>query len=151
MYQSTKRYDHNAGFSACFRQWKAKSHCQFLHGYALAFEFVFEATQLDENNWVVDFGGLKPLKKMLEDCFDHKTLVAKDDPNYDWYLEGQSRGVLDLIEMDATGCEKTAEYVYKCTAEWLKETGHYPRVHLRSVKVSEHAGNSAVYEIQLVY
>ena len=145
MYQSTKKYDHNAGFSCCFRQWKAQSHCQFLHGYALAFEFVFEAEELDVRNWVVDFGSLKSLKKMLEDNFDHITLVAEDDPNLDWYLEGQSRGVLQLVKVPATGCEKVAEMVFECTEIWLKDNGYTPRVHVKSVKVSEHSGNSAIF------
>lgn len=145
MYQSTKKYDHNSGFSCCFRQWRAQSHCQFLHGYALAFEFVFEAEELDARHWVVDFGSLKALKKMLEDNFDHITLVAEDDPNLDWYMEGQSRGVLQLVKVPATGCEKVAEMVFECAEIWLKDAGYAPRVQLKSVRVSEHSGNSAIF------
>lgn len=145
MYQSTKKYDHNSGFSCCFRQWRAQSHCQFLHGYALAFEFVFEAEELDARHWVVDFGSLKSLKKMLEDNFDHITLVAEDDPNLDWYMEGQSRGVLQLVKVPATGCEKVAEMVFECAEIWLKDAGYAPRVQLKSVRVSEHSGNSAIF------
>lgn len=42
VYRSTKTYGHNAGLSCAFRQWKANSHCKYLHGYALSFKFVFE-------------------------------------------------------------------------------------------------------------
>jgi len=80
MYLSTKTFGHELGLSAAFRQWKADSHCRFLHGYALAVKFTFAAEELDVRNWVVDFGGLKGLKQILEDTFDHKTLVASDDP-----------------------------------------------------------------------
>ncbi len=42
IYRSTKMYDHNEGLSCCFRQWRATdSHCRLIHGYALAFKFVF--------------------------------------------------------------------------------------------------------------
>ena len=59
-YRSTKTYGHNEGLSCCFRQWRAShSHCQQVHGYALAFRFVFATHTLDENNWCLDFGGLK--------------------------------------------------------------------------------------------
>ena len=58
---STKKYGHERGLSAAFRQWRAESHCRFMHGYSLEFGFVFGAHELDENNWVVDFGGLKGL------------------------------------------------------------------------------------------
>ena len=52
---SSKKYGHERGLSAAFRQWRAVSHCRFMHGYSLEFEFVFGTHQLDENNWVVDF------------------------------------------------------------------------------------------------
>ena len=151
MYQSTKRYDHNAGFSCCFRQWRAKSHCNNLHGYALAFKFVFEAETLDEHNWVTDFGSLKPVKAFLEHWFDHTTLMAEDDPEYGWYAEASRRGIINLRTLPAVGCEMVARFVYNWVAAWLVNEGHGPRVHLRSVEVSEHSGNGAVYEIQLVY
>lgn len=145
MYQSTKKYDHNAGFSCCFRQWRAQSHCNKLHGYALAFKFQFAAKELDERNWVVDFGGLKSLKGMLEDNFDHTTLVAEDDPNLEWYKQGEKLGVLDLRLVPATGCEAVAKMVFEVTQQWLKDAGFAPRCWLESVEVSEHSGNSAIY------
>ena len=64
-YYSSKKYGHERGFSAEFRQWKADSHCKYMHGYSLEFEFEFGANELDEKNWVVDFGGLKELEFWL--------------------------------------------------------------------------------------
>lgn len=145
MYVSTKKYDHSAGFSCCFRQWRADSHCKFLHGYALAFTFTFQAEKLDNRMWVVDFGSLKSLKKMLEDNFDHITLVAEDDPHLDWFLEAKKRGIIQMVLVPATGCEKVSEMVFECTEQWLKDAGYSPRVSLVSVEVSEHSGNSAIF------
>ena len=60
---STKTYGHERGLSCAFRQPNAShSHCSLLHGYALAFTFVFECTELDDKNWGVYFGGLNDLK-----------------------------------------------------------------------------------------
>ncbi len=145
MHQSTKRYGHEVGLSCAFRQWKAESHCKFLHGYALAFKFVFEAEELDERNWVVDFGGLKGLKGILEDNFDHKTIVAEDDPRLEWFKRGHLLGILQICIFPAGGCEKFAEYVYEVAEQWLKDAGFAPRVRLVSVEVSEHGANSALY------
>ena len=65
-YYSTKHYGHNIGLSAVFRQPNADhSHCHLLHGYSLAFTFTFGCNELDNKNWAVDFGGLKPLKAWL--------------------------------------------------------------------------------------
>lgn len=36
---------------------------------------------------VVDFGGLKELRAILEGTFDHKTVVAADDPELAWFRE----------------------------------------------------------------
>lgn len=144
-YQSTKTYGNHIGISAAFRQWKAHSHCKLIHGYALGFKFVFEADELDARNWVVDFGGLKPLKQILEDTFDHKVLVAEDDPHLDYFRQGHAMGVLELVVVPAGGCEKFAEMVYEVTEQWLKDAGFAPRVRLVSVEVMEHGANSAVY------
>jgi 6-pyruvoyltetrahydropterin/6-carboxytetrahydropterin synthase len=144
-YKSTKTYGHELGFSCAFRQWRAESHCKFVHGYALAFCFVFEAKDLDEKNWVVDFGGLKPLKQMLQDTFDHKTVITKDDPHLDYFKEGQKLGVLDLVVIEHGGCEKFAQLVYEITEQWLKKAGFAPRCRLVSVEVKEHGANSAIF------
>lgn len=71
MYFSSKTYGHERGLSCAFRQPTATSHCNMIHGYALSFQFTFGCGALDENNWVVDFGGLKELKEWLEFSFDH--------------------------------------------------------------------------------
>lgn len=144
-YQSTKTFGHHLGLSVAFRQHKAGSHCRFVHGYALAFRFVFEADELDERHWVVDFGSLKSLKGWLEDTFDHKVIVAEDDPQIAWFREGHRLGVLDLVELPAAGCEKFAEYVFGATETWLEANGYVPRCRLVSVEVMEHGANSAIF------
>lgn len=144
-YQSTKTFGHHLGLSVAFRQHKAGSHCRFVHGYALAFRFVFEANELDERHWVVDFGSLKSLKGWLENTFDHKVIVAEDDPQIAWFREGHRLGVLDLVELPAAGCEKFAEYVFGATETWLEANGYAPRCRLVSVEVMEHGANSAIF------
>lgn len=144
-HQSFKRYGHEVGLSCAFRQWRAHSHCRFVHGYALAFEFEFEADELDQTNWVVDFGGMKSLKQILEDTFDHKTVVAEDDPELEWFQEAEKRGILELVVLPAGGCEKFAQFVYEVAEQWLKDAGFAPRCRLLKVKVSEHGANAAAY------
>ena len=143
-YVSTKRYGHNLGFSCCFRQWRAPSHCCKLHGYPLAFEFVFESDELDQNNWVVDFGNLKWLKEYLTKMFDHTTLVASDDPEIDTFRELSAKGLIDMRTVPGVGCEKVAEMVYDWTNFWIEDK--FYNIKLRSVQVWEHEGNSARYE-----
>jgi 6-pyruvoyltetrahydropterin/6-carboxytetrahydropterin synthase len=145
-YISTKTYGHNIGLSAAFRQWRASSHCRFLHGYSIKVRFEFVADELDVRNWVVDFGSLKSLKSWLENTFDHKCLVAEDDPHLDWFEEAHRRGIIDMVKVPATGCEKFAEMIFEATEIWLKDNGYFPRVRLLRVEVSEHEANSAIFE-----
>ena len=71
-FYSTKTYNNDRGLSCAFRQWRAEhSHCKLIHGYSLGFKVIFECDELDERNWVMDFGGLKKFKNWLEDMFDH--------------------------------------------------------------------------------
>lgn len=144
-YRSTKVFGHDLGLSACFRQWRAESHCQLLHGYALAVRFEFEAEDLDCRNWVVDFGGLKSLKGMLEDTFDHTLLVAEDDPFKDELCALQGLNLARVVVVPATGCEKFAELIYEVAEQWLKDAGFAPRCKLVSVEVKEHGANSAIF------
>ena len=37
MYRSTKTYGNERGLSCAFRQWRADSHCNLIHGYSLGF------------------------------------------------------------------------------------------------------------------
>lgn len=144
-YRSTKTYGHDLGLSACFRQWRAESHCAQLHGYALAFTLTFEAEELDARNWVVDFGSLKGFRGWLEDTFDHKLLVAEDDPKRDWLVALGDFGLAEVVVVPAVGCEAFAEMVFQCAEIWLADNGYAPRVRVVSVECREHGANSALY------
>jgi 6-pyruvoyltetrahydropterin/6-carboxytetrahydropterin synthase len=145
MFRSTKKWGHERGLSCAFRQWRAASHCARVHGYAIAIELVFEATELDERNWVVDFGALKEVEAIYRSHFDHKTLVAKDDPKLDQFKAMCQEGILDLLVVEAVGCEAFARMAYDIANQWLQGSGHAPRVRLVSAQVSEHGSNSAIY------
>lgn len=144
-FQSTKTYGHELGLSVCFRQFGAKSHCSKLHGYALSVRLVFEASELDSDNWVMDFGNLKEVKQYLESRFDHKTVVSRNDPQLWFYRLGQSNGVMDLVEVENIGCEAFSKMVFNFVSDWLKIKEYFPRVDLVSAEVREHGANSAVF------
>ena len=144
MHYSSKTYGHDRGFSCCFRQWKAASHCNQLHGYSLSFEIVFKG-ELDYCNWVIDFGGLKEIQEFLDNWFNHTTVISSDDPFLDWFKEGNEQGLWDLRILPAVGCEKFAEFTAAEVMNWLVRAGVFERVSLDYVKVAEHNANSAIY------
>ena len=142
-YYSTKTYDHNEGLSCAFRQWRAKdSHCSWIHGYALAVKFTFGCKELDDRNWVQDFGGLKEIKQWLKHTFDHTLCIAEDDPELETFKGLEDLDLVDLRIMPAVGCEKFAEYIYNHVSKIVNED----RKWLESVEVREHGANSAIYK-----
>jgi len=143
-YYSTKTYGHNIGLSACFRQPNAHSHCKFLHGYSLQFKFVFGASELDERNWVVDFGGLKPLKAWLEDTFDHKVVLDEKDPFMFHFETLEQAKLAELTILDGVGVEKFAYHAWKFADDLVKQMTD-GRCWCESVECAEHGANSAIY------
>lgn len=147
MYRSTKRYGHDLGLSAVFRQWRATSHCNQLHGYALGFRFEFGCTTLDENGWVVDFGSLKPLKDMLVSMFDHKLVIASDDPQRPVFEHLQAIKLADVVVHKRVGCEAFAQVAYEFADVALRMLpDHFERgLCVVSAECMEHGANSAIY------
>lgn len=149
-FQSTKVFD---GFSCCFRQWKADTtHCKYVHGYGVSFKIWFEG-DLDERNWVWDFGGMKRAKGKIDNMtpkewfdymFDHTFVVAEDDPYLQSFLKMNEAGVAQVRVVPATGAERFAEFVFnKVNPFILEETDN--RVSISRVEFREHDKNSAIY------
>ena len=148
MYKSIKHYGHEQGLSCCFRQWRAESHCKLLHGYAIAVTLTFSCQSLDERNWCQDFGGLGKVKDYLKRTFDHKLLVASDDPQLDELAGLQGLGLADVLVVERVGCEAFAYMIYEAVHHCIPElTYANARVILESVEVKEHNGNSAIYSV----
>jgi 6-pyruvoyltetrahydropterin/6-carboxytetrahydropterin synthase len=150
-FQSTKLFD---GFSTVFRQWKAEgTHCRFLHGYGISFRVWFKG-ELDERNWIWDFGGMKRAnghidgknpKEWMDYMFDHTTIVAVDDPYLDKFLQMDVDGIIQLRIIPATGAEQFAKYIYgKLNAFVQEETEG--RVKVAKVEFMEHNKNTAIYQ-----
>ena len=125
-FTSTKVFD---GFSTVFRQWKAETtHCKYLHGYGISFKLWFQG-DLDDRNWVWDFGGMKRAKGKIDGMspkdwfdymFDHTFVVAEDDPFKESFLYDK---VNPFISEETEG-----------------------RVKISKVEFREHGKNSAIYE-----
>ena len=142
-FQSTKVIDLG---SCAFRQPRAKSLCRFIHGYRLKAKFWFEADELDFNNWVVDFGSLKPLKQRLEKQFDHTLCIDINDPALGRFQVLSDDDTADIRIMNGVGIEMTAKWCYDTANEFLQKD-HQPSNGATCVKVEvwEHEGNSAIY------
>tara|TARA_B110000285_G_scaffold33256_1_gene34820 strand:- start:104 stop:568 length:465 start_codon:yes stop_codon:yes gene_type:complete len=149
-FQSSKVFD---GFSCVFRQWKAETtHCRFIHGYGISFKVYFEG-ELDDRNWVWDFGGMKRAKTLIDGkspkewmdyTFDHTLILAEDDPYIKAFQQMEEAGVAQVRIIPATGAEKFSEYIFNKLNTFVKEETNN-RVRVIKVKFMEHGKNAAYY------
>lgn len=176
MHSVTKTWGPERGPSVCFRNWKADgSHCRFLHGYALGISLTFGRKELDDRDWVIDFGGLKEVKDEIDSLFDHKLLIADDDPyKYELNLLNAS-GIAVPCFLPVASCEGIAKAIAEQVQHWLLK--RWPTIecermlrsrkwnapvsslltainaskpYLTSASVFEHSSNMATYHVKKV-
>jgi 6-pyruvoyltetrahydropterin/6-carboxytetrahydropterin synthase len=150
-FQSTKVFD---GYSCVFRQWKAEgTHCKFLHGYGVSFKIWFEG-ELDERNWVWDFGGMKRAKGTIDGMnpkawmdymFDHTTIISVNDPYLNLFKQMEVDGIIQLRIIKAVGAEQFAKYIYEKLNIFVQEETN-GRVKVVQVEFREHEKNTAIYQ-----
>jgi 6-pyruvoyltetrahydropterin/6-carboxytetrahydropterin synthase len=150
-FRSTKVFD---GYSTVFRQWKAEgTHCKFLHGYGVSFKVWFEG-ELDERNWVWDFGGMKRAKGTIDGMnpkawmdymFDHTMIVAENDPNINLFRSMDESNIIQLRIIPSVGAEQFAKYIYEKLNTFI-QTETEGRVKVIQVEFREHEKNTAFYK-----
>jgi 6-pyruvoyltetrahydropterin/6-carboxytetrahydropterin synthase len=148
---STKLFD---GYSTVFRQWKAEgTHCRFLHGYGVSFKVWFEG-ELDERNWVWDFGGMKRAKGTIDGMnpkawmdymFDHTVIISENDPNINLFRSMDESNIIQLRIIPSVGAEQFAKYIYEKLNTFIQEETN-GRVRIVQVEFREHEKNTAIYK-----
>ena len=148
---STKVFD---GYSTVFRQWKAEgTHCKFLHGYGVSFKVWFEG-ELDERNWVWDFGGMKRAKGTIDGMnpkawmdymFDHTVIISENDPNINLFRSMDESNIIQLRIIPSVGAEQFAKYIYEKLNTFIQEETE-GRVKVVQVEFREHEKNTAFYK-----
>lgn len=145
---STKVFN---GYSTCFRQWRASSIdnclCHYIHGYSLEFKVIFSCQNLDDKNWVQDFGSFKRnnIKEYLNWMFDHTTLIAEDDPHLQTFYDLEANGLIQLRVIKDVGCERFAEFVFNYINDIVSKESNN-RVSVESVECFENKTNSAIFK-----
>ena len=141
MFRSTKSYH---SLPCAHRQWRDSGHCSLVHGYDRSVHIVFDCKELDDKNWVMDFGGLRPFKAWLEDIFDHTLLINEDDPELAFFEDMHERGLCRLRILPNIGMEGSAKYIFDYLSVWIEEKTS-GRVQVYSVECRENEKNSAIY------
>lgn len=137
----TKKY---ADIPFAHRQPSHKGHCFFNHGHNWDVEITFTASELDENNFVIDFGKLDFIKDYFKK-FDHSTVVANSDVEF-LDMVTKYPQFFQIVTMEDVSCEGLAKQLFKDLNAIVKlHTSQ--RVWITRVKVFEDLKNSATFEV----
>ena len=129
------------------RQWRSDSHCQLVHGYGRHVEIEFACHELDDRGWVFDFGNLKDVEQWLKDQWDHRVLIAHDDPELVSLTKADRLNLISINvcpESYGPGIEQSAHWVFDHVTEWVNNITD-GRVWVDRVRVYEHEKNFAEY------
>lgn len=126
-------------------QWKHDGICKLVHGYSRSFHFKFGCKERDKCGFVVDFGDLKEVKSHLDYMFDHTLLLAKDDPDIQFFkdLEDRGRAAIRILPY-GVGMEDTAQYLCEYMDGFLRKKTK-GRCWVTMVEVRENDKNSGIY------
>ena len=143
-YKSSKRF---GPITTGHRQWRDKGHCSYVHGYGRYVRLTFEATELDERGWVMDFGDLRDVKSWIESEWDHRTLIAADDPVIPELKALEKVGGINLNILPKgylPGIEESCRYLYdRLNPVIQRKTNN--RVEITRVEIWETEKNQAEY------
>lgn len=141
-HQSTKSF---WNYPCAHRQHRHGGVCAHVHGYSRSFHFRFGSRDRDACGFVVDFGQLKWVKAMLDDCFDHTLLLCNDDPLLPKFRELEAEGACRIVTLPyGVGMESTAQWVCEWVDSRLREKTN-GRCWVIEVEVRENDKNSGVY------
>ena len=124
----TRYHDISAGHRVVGHEGK----CQHLHGHNYRVHFTVESGGLDAVGRVLDFSAVKDhLCRWLEDEWDHRMLIWKDDPMLDALSELDPEGV------HVVPFNPTAENMAECLLRVVGPLVLPPDVRLIEVTVEE--------------
>lgn len=123
------------------RQPNHNGHCAFIHGHNWSISLTFSASKLDVNQFVVDFGKLKYIKKWIEENLDHACLLNLNDP---CIADLRKLKYFKLYLIPDCSCEGLAKYLFQMLNS-LVDKEENGRVKIIQVTVIEDSKNSTTY------
>ena len=140
MFTCTKEYK---DIPFAHRQPVHDGHCALIHGHNWGVIIEFQASELDECGFVVDFGKLKMLKRYL-DTFDHALVINDSDSQKETLLELEEKGLARIVIVDSCSSEGLALHFYNEFSKLINET-FGERVTIKALTVTEDSKNSATF------
>jgi len=140
MFRVEKRFTFPMGH----RLSKNKGRCFSIHGHNFIVLVGVKASDLDENDMVIDFSNLKALVGGFLDGLDHCLLLNEADSDMAVKLLGLGMRVI-TVDHDPTA-EKLAKDIFESIEKALDKM--YPQVLMDYVTVYENENSKATYSLE---
>ena len=95
------------------RQPLHKGHCSKIHGHNWSIIIEFQATELDANGFVVDFGNLKYIKAFIDEHLDHACLFSKEDSQIDALSKSEFKDLFKILWLDNASVKELHSFYTK--------------------------------------
>lgn len=117
--------------------------CRSLHGHRYEVEITVSAEALNDDNMIVDFKKLKEIvKRVLDDRYDHGTILNNKDKLSEYLLADKNNERLHIINCNPTLEWMVKHWYYELADEFKKENIN---IKVYSIKASETAKNTCEY------
>ncbi|MCB1827642.1 MAG: 6-carboxytetrahydropterin synthase [Coxiellaceae bacterium] len=140
-----------AEFSAAHRLIKGyQGKCRHLHGHNYRIFVTFSAAQLDEFDFVVDFGDVKELcNQWVQDNWDHSVIISSDDEELLQFARAHQQHHYVIPNGLNTTVEVLAKTLFTLMAPLVKEriSEKNPTISLTEVEIWETKHSCARYAV----
>ena len=126
------------------RQHHHPGHCRLIHGHNWGIRLIFACRETDSNGFVIDFGGLKFIRKWIDENLDHACVLNRDDPELERLLRDLD-GIIKPYVVDNCSAEGLAQHFHETFDPMVRKETH-DRAWIESVEVLEDSRNAARYE-----
>ena len=125
-----------------FRQWRAQSHCHFIHTYKISVRvsyYVSESTS-DSDKFSILSQVVENIKSL-----DGKLIIASDDPEKEMLISFAESQLPNsgYVIIDHTGCERMAEHIFNDLQHKLQDS-----IQMGRVTVMEHEANMGSFGVK---
>ncbi len=117
--------------------------CRLVHGHNWSFALTFGCDELDEQGFVVDFGGLKYISKWISENLDHACAFAKSDVEGLKMLRAFPKLFKPYI-VENCSAEGLATHLFEIFDNLVRQETN-GRAWLKSIRVGEDGKNFATF------
>lgn len=119
--------------------------CSRLHGHSWSITLTFEASELDGNGFVIDFGDLHFIENWIDEHLDHGMILSQSDPREADLRELEDSGLLKITWVKSASCEGIARFLFETFNPMVSDMTN-DRVSLQAIHLEEDSKNSATYQ-----